>query len=99
LKDKGICVERITDLVQIFGGAKPLDGIDKNQNLYTWFMEISKHIDSLKQEDGRKIVQLLQALEQVQGKEAQLTYVYIKEININVMYVNIICLCFQNFIN
>lgn len=32
-------------------------------------MEISKHIDSLKQEDGRKIVQLLQALEQVQGKE------------------------------
>ncbi|EFN72735.1 Strumpellin [Camponotus floridanus] len=66
LKDKGICVERITDLVQIFGGAKPLDGIDKNQNLYTWFMEISKHIDSLKQEDGRKIVQLLQALEQVQ---------------------------------
>lgn len=66
LKDKGICVERITDLVHIFGGAKPLDGIDKNQDLYTWFMEISKHIDSLKQEDGRKIVQLLQALEQVQ---------------------------------
>lgn len=32
-------------------------------------MEISKHIDSLKQEDGRKIVQLLQALEQVQGKK------------------------------
>ncbi|XP_020285658.1 WASH complex subunit strumpellin [Pseudomyrmex gracilis] len=65
LKDKEICVERITDLAQIFDGAKPLDGIDKNQNLYTWFMEISKHIDSLKQEDGRKIVQLLQALEQV----------------------------------
>lgn len=35
-------------------------------------MEISKHIDSLKQEDGRKIVQLLQALEQVQGKETQI---------------------------
>ncbi|XP_012235159.1 WASH complex subunit 5 [Linepithema humile] len=66
LKDKEICVERITDLAQIFGGTKSLDGIDKNQNLYTWFMEISKHIDSLKQEDGRKIVQLLQALEQVQ---------------------------------
>ncbi|XP_014473018.1 PREDICTED: WASH complex subunit strumpellin isoform X2 [Dinoponera quadriceps] len=66
LRDKGTCVERITDLAQIFGGTKPLDGIDKNQNLYSWFMEISKHIDSLKQEDGRKIVQLLQALEQVQ---------------------------------
>lgn len=31
-------------------------------------MEISKHINSLQQEDGRKIVQLLQALEEVQGK-------------------------------
>jgi len=62
-----MCIERITDLAQIFGGIKPLDGIDKNQNLYMWFMEINKHIDSLKQEDGRKIVQLLQALEQVQG--------------------------------
>ena len=66
LRDKGICVERITDLAQIFGGNKSLDGIEKNQNLHTWFMEISKHIDSLQQEDGRKIVQLLQALEEVQ---------------------------------
>ncbi|EZA48313.1 hypothetical protein DMN91_008109 [Ooceraea biroi] len=66
LKDKGMCIDRITDLAQIFGGVKPLDGIDKNQHLYTWFTEINKHIDSLKQEDGRKIVQLLQALEQVQ---------------------------------
>lgn len=71
MKDKEICVERITDLAQIFDGVKPLDGIDKNQNLYTWFMEISKHIDSLKQEDGRKIVQLLQALEQVHGENMQ----------------------------
>lgn len=67
LRDKGICAERITDLAQIFGGNKSLDGIEKNQNLHTWFMEISKHIDSLQQEDGRKIVQLLQALEEVQG--------------------------------
>ncbi|XP_076246687.1 WASH complex subunit strump isoform X1 [Calliopsis andreniformis] len=66
LRDKGICVERITDLAQIFGGNKSLDGIEKNQNLHAWFMEISKHIDSLQQEDGRKIVQLLQALEEVQ---------------------------------
>jgi len=72
LKDKGTCIERITDLAQIFGGTKPLDGIDKNQNLYMWFMEINKHIDSLKQEDGRKIVQLLQALEQVQGTKYKL---------------------------
>ncbi|CAK9823853.1 WASH complex subunit 5 [Anthophora retusa] len=66
LRDKEICVERITDLAQIFGGSKSLDGIERNHNLHTWFMEISKHIDSLQQEDGRKIVQLLQALEEVQ---------------------------------
>ncbi|KAK9307551.1 hypothetical protein QLX08_002167 [Tetragonisca angustula] len=66
LRDKGTCVERVTDLAQIFGGNKSLDGIERNQNLHTWFMEISKHINSLKQEDGRKIVQLLQALEEVQ---------------------------------
>lgn len=73
IRDKGTCVERITDLAQIFGGNKSLDGIERNQNLHTWFMEISKHIDSLQQEDGRKIVQLLQALEEVQGKYNLLT--------------------------
>lgn len=58
-------------------------------------MEISKHIDSLKQEDGRKIVQLLQALEQVQGKEIQIDrYLYPYK-----CIICLICLCFQNFIN
>ncbi|KAG7205653.1 hypothetical protein KM043_007608 [Ampulex compressa] len=66
LRDKDVCVERITDLAQIFGGNKSLDGVEKNSNLYAWFIEISKHINSLQQEDGRKIVQLLQALEEVQ---------------------------------
>lgn len=67
LRDKETCVERITDLAQIFGGNKSLDGIERNQNLHAWFLEISKHIDSLQQEDARKIVQLVQALEEVQG--------------------------------
>lgn len=67
VRDKGICVERITDLAQIFGGNKSLDGIERIQDLHSWFMQMSKHIDSLQQEDGRKIVQLLQALEHVQG--------------------------------
>ncbi|KAK2579644.1 hypothetical protein KPH14_011569 [Odynerus spinipes] len=66
LKDKEACVKRIIDLAQMFGGNKSFDGIEKNQNLHTWFMEISKHINSLQQEDSRKIVQLLQALEDVQ---------------------------------
>ncbi|XP_026671210.1 WASH complex subunit 5 isoform X2 [Ceratina calcarata] len=66
LRAKQTCVERITDLAQIFGGSKSLDGVERNQNLHSWFIEISKHIDSLQQEDARKIVQLLQALEEVQ---------------------------------
>lgn len=66
LRDKEACVKRIIDLAQMFGDNKSFDGIEKNQNLHTWFMEISKHINSLQQEDSRKIVQLLQALEDVQ---------------------------------
>ncbi|XP_047367322.1 WASH complex subunit 5 isoform X2 [Vespa velutina] len=66
LRDKEACVKRIIDLAQIFGDNKSLDGIEKIQDLHAWFMEISKHINSLQQEDSRKIVQLLQALEYVQ---------------------------------
>ncbi|XP_043487767.1 WASH complex subunit 5 isoform X1 [Polistes fuscatus] len=65
-RDKEACVKRIIDLAQIFGDNKSLDGIEKIQDLHAWFMEISKHINSLQQEDSRKIVQLLQALEYVQ---------------------------------
>ncbi|XP_015187762.1 PREDICTED: WASH complex subunit strumpellin isoform X2 [Polistes dominula] len=66
LRDKEACVKRIIDLAQIFGDNKSLDGVEKIQDLHAWFMEISKHINSLQQEDSRKIVQLLQALEYVQ---------------------------------
>lgn len=68
MKNKGTCVERITELADVFSGSKLLDGAEKNQCLQAWFKEISKHIDSLQQTDGRKIVQLVQALEEVQGK-------------------------------
>lgn len=41
------------------------------EKLVAWFNEMSKQIESLKHEDltsaGRKIVQLIQALEEVQG--------------------------------
>jgi hypothetical protein len=42
------------------------------ENLQSWFGAMAKQIDSLKHEDatvsGRKIVQLIQALQEVQGK-------------------------------
>ncbi|KAK0182776.1 hypothetical protein PV327_000877 [Microctonus hyperodae] len=65
IENKNICVERINDLAQVFGGNKRLDGIETNETLKMWFSEISAHINSLEQEDGRKIGQLVQALDEV----------------------------------
>ncbi|XP_046858069.1 WASH complex subunit 5-like [Xenia sp. Carnegie-2017] len=63
-------VERIDELADVFSGVKPLTRIQKNENLQAWFREMSTQIQSLDYEDstaaGRKIVQLIQALEEVQ---------------------------------
>lgn len=62
--------ERMTELAEVFSGVKPLTRVEKNENLQAWFREISKQILSLNYEDstaaGRKTVQLIQALEEVQ---------------------------------
>ncbi|KAJ1194016.1 hypothetical protein NDU88_003311 [Pleurodeles waltl] len=64
------CSERMTELADVFSGVKPLTRVEKNENLQAWFREISKQILSLNYEDstaaGRKTVQLIQALEEVQ---------------------------------
>lgn len=61
--------ERMTELSEVFSGTKPLTRVEKNDNLKAWFQDISKQIDSLSHSDstvaGRKIVQLIQALEEV----------------------------------
>ncbi|KAG5888367.1 hypothetical protein JTB14_033504 [Gonioctena quinquepunctata] len=60
---------RLIELSEVFSGTKPLTRIQKNENLQVWFVEISKQIKSLNQDDSgslRKIVQLIQALEEVQ---------------------------------
>ncbi|XP_023214249.1 WASH complex subunit 5-like, partial [Centruroides sculpturatus] len=63
-------MERMTELTDVFSGMKPLTRIEKNENLQAWFKEMSKQIESLSYSDatvtGRKIVQLIQALEEVQ---------------------------------
>ncbi|XP_015590891.1 WASH complex subunit 5 [Cephus cinctus] len=66
MKKKERCVERISDLAELFSGNKFLDGTEKNLCLQKWFKEISEHVKTLQQDEGRKIVQLLQALEEVQ---------------------------------
>uniref|UniRef100_A0A8C5DWL1 WASH complex subunit 5 n=1 Tax=Gouania willdenowi TaxID=441366 RepID=A0A8C5DWL1_GOUWI len=62
--------ERMTELAEVFSGVKPLTRVEKNENLQAWFREISKQIESLNYEDstaaGRKTVQLIQALIEVQ---------------------------------
>ncbi|XP_065308366.1 WASH complex subunit 5 [Dermacentor albipictus] len=62
--------EHLKELSEVYSGAKPLTRVEKNANLQAWFSEMSKQIDSLNYEDttatGRKIVQLIQALEEVE---------------------------------
>ncbi|XP_052274369.1 WASH complex subunit 5-like isoform X2 [Dreissena polymorpha] len=62
--------ERIQELSDVFSGTKPLTRVEKNENLQAWFAEMAKQINSLNYDDstsaGRKIVQLIQALEEVQ---------------------------------
>ena len=61
--------ERMQELSEVYSGTKPLTRVEKNDNLQAWFGEMSKQISSLGYEDstsaGRKIVQLIQALEEV----------------------------------
>ncbi|KAL1469448.1 hypothetical protein MTO96_025056 [Rhipicephalus appendiculatus] len=62
--------EHLKELSEVYSGTKPLTRVEKNANLQAWFSEMSKQIDSLSYEDttatGRKIVQLIQALEEVE---------------------------------
>ncbi|XP_071964498.1 WASH complex subunit 5-like [Antedon mediterranea] len=62
--------ERMEELGDVFSGTKPLTRIARNDNLKMWFSEMAKQIGSLDYDDstsaGRKIIQLIQALEEVQ---------------------------------
>lgn len=62
---------RIQELIEIFAGNKQVMRVKKSESLRKWFSDISVEIDSLKIEEpnisARKIAQLIQALEEVQG--------------------------------
>lgn len=63
-------MERMTELSEVFSGTKPLTRVEKNDKLQAWFNEMSKQINALDYDDatatGRKIVQLIEALAEVQ---------------------------------
>ncbi|KAG8184568.1 hypothetical protein JTE90_007684 [Oedothorax gibbosus] len=69
-KYKAESVERMNELGDVFSGTKPLTRVEKNEKLQAWFQDMAKQIESLNYDDatatGRKIVQLIQALEEVQ---------------------------------
>ncbi|XP_077547549.1 WASH complex subunit strump isoform X4 [Haemaphysalis longicornis] len=62
--------EHLAELSEVYSGTKPLARVEKNANLQAWFSEMSRQVESLSYEDttgtGRKIVQLIQALEEVE---------------------------------
>lgn len=64
------CSERMNELGEYFSGEKALTRVKRNETLMKWFQDISKQINGLDFNDsvlaGRKIHQLIQALEQVE---------------------------------
>lgn len=74
--------DRMNELAEVFSGTKPLTRIDKNESLQAWFADIAKQINSLSQENtasARKIVQLIQALEEVQEFHQLETHLQVKQ--------------------
>eukprot|EP01116_Phalansterium_solitarium_P008575 TRINITY_DN22505_c0_g1_i1.p1 TRINITY_DN22505_c0_g1~~TRINITY_DN22505_c0_g1_i1.p1 ORF type:complete len:1148 (-),score=576.86 TRINITY_DN22505_c0_g1_i1:152-3595(-) len=64
------CAERMKELGEYFSGDKPLTRVKRNETLMNWFVELATQISALDFSDsllaGRKIMQLLHALEKVE---------------------------------
>lgn len=69
-EQQGEASQRIIELSEVFSGEKPLPRVAKNENLSNWFNAINRQINSLTYDDislsTKKIIQLIQALEDVQ---------------------------------
>lgn len=63
-------IDRVNELSEAFSGSRPLSKIESNPQLKLWFAEISQEITKLNCENvnlsGRTLIQLIQALEEVQ---------------------------------
>uniref|UniRef100_A0A1A9W7M3 WASH complex subunit strumpellin n=1 Tax=Glossina brevipalpis TaxID=37001 RepID=A0A1A9W7M3_9MUSC len=69
-KYKKEALEHVQELSDAFSGSRPLIKLESNPQLKMWFDEISKEIESLRADNvnvsGRLLLQLVQALEEVQ---------------------------------
>lgn len=62
----------LLELAHVFSGAQPLSRVKQNEDLEKWFREIGRQVQELTREDSgssMKLVQLIQALEDVQEFE------------------------------
>jgi WASH complex subunit strumpellin len=75
--------ERMAELGDVFSGTKPLTRVEKNDHLMEWFKEMSKQIDQLSYDDstvaGRKISNLVQAVDEVQEFHQLETIMQVKQ--------------------
>ncbi|KAI8126229.1 putative WASH complex subunit strumpellin [Lucilia cuprina] len=63
-------LDRVNELSEAFSGSRPLSKIESNPQLKLWFAEIAQEIEKLNCDNvnisGRTLIQLIQALEEVQ---------------------------------
>ncbi|XP_053956653.1 WASH complex subunit homolog 5 [Anastrepha ludens] len=63
-------LDRLNELREAFGGSRPLSKIENNPQLKLWFSEISNEVQKLNEKNanvsGRTLIQLIQALEEVE---------------------------------
>ncbi|XP_061388167.1 WASH complex subunit homolog 5 [Musca vetustissima] len=63
-------LDRVKELAEAFSGSRPLSKIESNPQLKLWFDDIAKEIENLESANvnisGRTLIQLIQALEEVQ---------------------------------
>ncbi|XP_046807236.1 WASH complex subunit homolog 5 isoform X2 [Lucilia cuprina] len=63
-------LDRVNELSEAFSGSRPLSKIESNPQLKLWFAEIAQEIEKLNCDNvnlsGRMLIQLIQALEEVQ---------------------------------
>ncbi|XP_037938965.1 WASH complex subunit homolog 5 [Teleopsis dalmanni] len=63
-------LDRLNELAEAFQGSRPLAKIESNPHLKHWFAEMAKEITNLKSDNpnisGRMLIQLIQALEEVE---------------------------------
>lgn len=76
--------ERLDELILLFSGEKSVVKVEKNENLKTWFEEISKELSALDLQQkqkfvGKKLIQMVEAFSEVQDYHNLATNAHAKQ--------------------